>query len=94
MCTDCIGSYNGLHRASLFPPPFLVIGDLGCSIGLSFPRQALPTLFIYGKWGKLRYQGVWASDLPTRVITPLVKERKVDEKNFFIKKPARGLGCA
>lgn len=63
--------------------PFDVLGDPSGKAGESLPSQAMPTMYLYGKWGQLRYQGGFKADKFKRMIGALAAETKPDKANFF-----------
>jgi len=67
-------------------PNIDVIGDPTGKIGESFPCQAYPTLFLVGKWGRMRYQGGYDPAALRSMINRLAAEKKVNKKNFFVTK--------
>jgi peroxiredoxin len=69
-----------------YPPSFDVIGDPSGNIGKSFPSQAFPTLYLYGKWGRMRYMGGYEPGPFRSMINRLLMEKSADPANFFTKK--------
>jgi peroxiredoxin len=68
------------------PPPFEVYGDPTGEVGRSFPSQAMPTIFVYGRWGQLRYRGRWDDFVTGTVIPALALERTPDPKNVYLRR--------
>ena len=67
-------------------PNFHVIGDPSGKIGKLFPSQAYPTLYLFGKWGKMRFMGGFESGAFRSMVNRLAAEKKVNEKNFFLER--------
>ncbi|MHC5040165.1 MAG: redoxin domain-containing protein [Planctomycetota bacterium] len=67
------------------PPTFHVIGDPTGKIGRSLPSQAIPTLYLFGKWGQIRFTGGWDATAVREMVEVLKAEKKPEEKNFFTK---------
>lgn len=68
------------------PPRIHVIGDPSRSIGKRLPSQAYPTLYLFGKWGRMRYMGGFDPAAVRSMVNRLAIEKKVNKKNFFLKK--------
>ncbi|MHC4780959.1 MAG: TlpA family protein disulfide reductase [Planctomycetota bacterium] len=76
------------------PPSFHIIGDPDGKIGMSLKSQAMPTLYLYGKWGLMRYAGLLKPDDFKAMTDALLAETKPDKKNYFLEKkgPVKGSG--
>jgi thiol-disulfide isomerase/thioredoxin len=67
-----------------YPPNFHVIGDPSGKIGKSFVSQSFPTLYLFGKWGKMRYMGGFDPARFRSMANRLSAEKKENKKNFFL----------
>ncbi len=68
------------------PPNIHVIGDPTGRIGKSFPSQAFPTLYLFGKWGRMRFMGGYDPAAFRSMLNKVAVEKKINEKNFFLKR--------
>jgi peroxiredoxin len=66
------------------PPSFHVLGDPSGAIGKSLPSQAYPTMYLFGKWGKMRYMGGFEPASFRSMLNRLLAEEGMSEKNFFL----------
>ena len=67
-------------------PNIHVIGDPSGKIGKSLPSQAYPTLYLFGKWSRMRFMGGLDPAAFRSMVNRLSIEKKVNEKNFFFKR--------
>lgn len=68
------------------PPNIHVIGDPTGKIGKAFPSQVFPTLYLFGKWGRMRFMGGYDPASFRSMINKVAVEKKPNEKNFFLKR--------
>ncbi len=79
-----IGETEAFYKNN--PPSFDVFGDPTGAIGKSLPSRAMPTLYIYGKWGDLRYYGGLDDEQFRKMTQTLRTEKKPMDENFWLKK--------
>jgi peroxiredoxin len=65
-------------------PTFHVFGDPSGKVGRSLPSQAMPTLYLFGKWGQMRFSGGLEVSAFKTMVDALRAESKPEKKNFFL----------
>jgi peroxiredoxin len=68
-------------------PALHVVGDPQGRITANLPTQVTPTLFLFGKWGEVRYMGGLEAESFRTMVDALLSETKPDEKNIFLRVP-------
>lgn len=72
---------RGFYEAQ--PPAIHVVGDPSGAIGRALPSQAMPTLYLFGKWGQQRFQGGFKEAEFLSMVEALRAETKPLDENFF-----------
>lgn len=67
------------------PPRFEVFGDPTGAVGNALPSQAMPTLYLWGKWGQMRFSGGMDPKGMDDMISKLLAETRPDPAHFFRK---------
>jgi len=67
------------------PAGFDVIGDPSGKIGLSMRSTAMPTLYLYNKWGQNVYFGGFEEASFRKMVSALAAETRPLKENFFFK---------